>query len=314
MTGDELFARGMKAKRESKYIDFKREFDTSSRADWCEIVKDIVAMANTGGGAILIGLQNDGSPSGADMSKIARIDPATITDKVYSYTGYQFSEFEIRDGEKGKSAVVVIIVNEVPTPLVFQKPGTYKDPANDKKQKNAFGKGTVYFRHGAKSEPANIDDIRKTIERRLDEVRREWLSGVQKVVKAPIGAQVTVLPPDVIQSTSPDATPIRISDDPNAPEYRLVDPDTTHPFRRKELVEELNRRLPASAQVSGYDVHCVKTVHGCVGRSEFVHSPRFGSPQYSREFAGWIEKRFADDPKFFEAARNYFKRKRRRRK
>jgi len=48
------------AKRESKRIDFKERFDTQAAGEWCEIIKDIVAMANSGGGAILFGTDNIG--------------------------------------------------------------------------------------------------------------------------------------------------------------------------------------------------------------------------------------------------------------
>lgn len=47
---DDLIKRGLTAKRESKYIEFKSAFDVESAAEWCEIVKDIVALCNSGGG------------------------------------------------------------------------------------------------------------------------------------------------------------------------------------------------------------------------------------------------------------------------
>ena len=35
------------AKRESKYLDFKERFDPGSLGEWCELLKDLVAMANS---------------------------------------------------------------------------------------------------------------------------------------------------------------------------------------------------------------------------------------------------------------------------
>jgi len=58
------------AKRESKAVDFKRSFDPASVAEWCELIKDIVAMANSGGGTILIGVNNDGP-----LQRIGRLRP-----------------------------------------------------------------------------------------------------------------------------------------------------------------------------------------------------------------------------------------------
>src|ERR1700745_3001494 len=41
------------AKRESKTVDFKTAFDPDRASDWCELIKDMVAVANSGGGTIL---------------------------------------------------------------------------------------------------------------------------------------------------------------------------------------------------------------------------------------------------------------------
>ena len=46
----DLLAKAPEAQRESKYIDFKEMFDPDLARDWVEIVKDIVAMANSGPG------------------------------------------------------------------------------------------------------------------------------------------------------------------------------------------------------------------------------------------------------------------------
>ena len=47
-----------------------------------------------------------------------------------------------------------------------------------RKQKTAFSAGTVYFRHGAKSEPGTSEDLRASLERELDRIRSSWLDGI----------------------------------------------------------------------------------------------------------------------------------------
>lgn len=42
---DDLIKRALIASRESKFIEFKEAFDVSSPRDWCELIKDIVALA-----------------------------------------------------------------------------------------------------------------------------------------------------------------------------------------------------------------------------------------------------------------------------
>ena len=212
------FEKALLATRESKRVEFKEGFDPALPGAWCEVLKDIVSIANSGGGVIIFGLSSRGVPTGNPVANILAIDPATVTDKIHSYTEVQFSDFEIREAKKARKALAVIVIGAARVPMVFTSPGTY--PTEDGKQKTAFGKGTVYFRHGAKSEPATSDDLRAIIERRLKEVRREWIGGVRKVIQAPAGSRVALLPPDVRASVAPGATPIRIVEIIVLPEIR----------------------------------------------------------------------------------------------
>ena len=140
--------KALAAERESKHIDFKSKIDFSEPGAWCELIKDIIAMANSGGGAIVIGCDNRGGAVSADISSVLSLDLATITDQVYKYTGMQFSEIEIVEKMRQRHRVGIILVNPVTVPIVFTKPGTYR--IDDRLQKTAFSAGSVYFRHGSK--------------------------------------------------------------------------------------------------------------------------------------------------------------------
>src|SRR5438874_799042 len=100
--------RVLAAKRESKHIEFKRGFDITAAGDWCEIIKDIAAIANSGGGAIVFGADNKGSPMGAKVSAVASLDPAVITDKIHSYTGCHFGAFDLVDAKKKRRSLVIL--------------------------------------------------------------------------------------------------------------------------------------------------------------------------------------------------------------
>lgn len=298
----------LSAKRESKRLDFKRSFDPDLAADWCEVIKDVVAMANSGGGNILIGVQNDGTTTGdASVAKVLALDPATLTDKVASYTGSQFDGFAIVEGTRASAQVAVISVGPAQSPLIFARPGTYVLP--DGKQKNAFSQGTLYVRHGAKSEPATTEDVSRLIERRLQEARREWMAGVRKVVTAPAGSRIQVLPAGVRQSSSADATPIRITDNPSAPEYRLVDPDVTHPWRQKELIAEINKKLPDGKRLNQHHVRAVRQLYEIDSKPEFYHKGKFSSPQYSAALYEWLLDQFTRDGQFFIKAADELRRR-----
>src|ERR1039458_4139195 len=160
-----LILKALAANRESKHIEFKQGFDPTSASEWCEIVKDIVAIANSGGGIILFGLDNVGTPTGQPIDAIAKIDPADVANKVGKYTGTIDLGFEILEVQKEGHPLVAFVIQAGSTPFVFEKPGTHDIGAG--KQRTAFGMGTVYFRHGAKSEPGSTTDIRLAVERRV---------------------------------------------------------------------------------------------------------------------------------------------------
>lgn len=178
---------------ESEAVDFKAQFDPTSRQDWCELVKDLVAMANSGGGSLIFGVQDDGTSSGTDVRPVLQLDPADVTNKIHSYTEQQFSGFEIRGGVRRGHPVALLSIAGVRLPMVFTAPGTYS--TGPSVQKTAFSRGTVYFRHGPKSEPGTTDDLRQALERELERVKEFWLQGITKVVAAPPGSTVQVIQP-----------------------------------------------------------------------------------------------------------------------
>src|SRR5438132_5450482 len=109
---------------ESRSLDFKRTFDSASTRDWCELIKDIVAMANSGGGVILVGVDDDGQSTGdSDALKIADVDPAVFTDKLAKYTGVQFDRFKIDVVTRRGEQVAMIEVGFADAPMIFEKPG-----------------------------------------------------------------------------------------------------------------------------------------------------------------------------------------------
>ena len=263
-------------------------------------------MANSGGGVILVGLDNSGASSHADVTAVLNLDPAAITDQVHKYTGVHFEDFEISRQSKRRGRIAAIEIGSAETPIVFTRPGTY---AVDAKQKTAFSRGAVYFRHGAKSDPGTTRDLERFFERRLNLVRKAWFAGMRKVTQAPSGASVVTLMPnqEVVLSSSPGALPVRLTDDPGAPAYRNIDYDATHPYRRKELVAAVLKRLPEAATLAPYDIQCVKQVYALDGDERFCHHPKYATPQYSEAFADWLVEQYANDASFFEEARRRVK-------
>jgi hypothetical protein len=298
MTPDAI-SEALAACRETRRIEFKAEFSPNVPGAWCELIKDLVAMANSGGGVIVLGLSNDGVPTGWDPAALLSIDSANTVNTIARYVGEQFDEFDVVAATKANKAVAAISISaRTGSPLVFEKPGTYVD--GHVNHKTAFARGAVYFRHGAKSEPALARDLARFASTELARLRHELLANVRKVSTAPSGSEIIVVPPRAGPAGTLER--FRIVDDPNAPAVARTDFDITHPFRQKELVATINGR--AGERVAGlYEIQCLWRVYGIDSRPEFFHKPRFGSPQYSDAFVSWLITEYQCDPMFFENAK-----------
>jgi hypothetical protein len=270
-----LVERALAAQRASRRIALRPSFDASSDADWSELVRDIAALANSGGGVVLFG-------AGVELPDRARIE-----EELARVTAVKI-EFSIVQASNTRTAIVV---EEAETPVVFAK-------------------GVVYFRHGAKSEPVTSADLEDLIRRRLHALRRSWLGAVRRVVEAPGGTSAAVLPREIRDSDEPGAMPIRVVHDPRAPAFRVVDYDKTHPFRQKEVLSALRERLKNPA-INAFDLQAVRHVHHTDDNPDFAHKPAFATRQYSVKFIDWLVEQAQRDPDFFRSAREQYIRTRR---
>jgi hypothetical protein len=306
-----LIERAENAQRESKRLDFKRDFDPKSGAAWCELIKDIVAFANSGGGIIVFGLNNDGSLFEFDAQAIFEIELADIANKIRRYTDCDFSEIEIIEICRDGTRLPAFLIAGVQVPMIFTKPGTYEvEPPN---QRTAFSKGTLYFRHGSKSEPGTTADILKWRENEVERCRREWVKGIRKVVEAPAGHVINVIssPSDGKGATKVReglAITARASADPGGLRFVPQNAEELWPYRQKDLLKEVNRHIrPAS--INGHDITCLNAGYGLLSNHpEFAYKPhRLASPQYSPGLVKWIVAQLKVDPSFFARLREEYR-------
>ena len=245
----DLLEKARVAKRESKQVEFKSSFDPSSDGQWCEILKDIAAIANSGGGIIVFGVSNDGGLSMDSCVAVSQIDHANLTNKVFKYTGCSDPQVEIVDIVRDGVLLPAFLVQGVSPPWVFGKPGTYVGA--DGKPKSAFAQGTVYFRHGAKSEPGTGDDLRFAFDRQLGAIREGWLKRVRRVVKAPAGAEIVIRNTDGVGGIAKSGN-VRAVNDPNATQVVLTRDanKATGVFLHEEIsdgiFDEINNVIDAS--------------------------------------------------------------------
>lgn len=147
-------------------------------------------MANSGGGVIVFGVKDDGSHSSFNKEIILNIDTAELADKIHSYTGEDFSEISVLEIKRGRKNVAAFMISSAPTPIAFIKNGA--DVTVGRKQKPAFIKGSIYFRHGSKSEPGNTNDIRRAIDKVVDRVRKNWIKGIRMVSQVGVSEEIVV--------------------------------------------------------------------------------------------------------------------------
>jgi hypothetical protein len=282
MATDRYLGRAASATRSSKRVALR------DSVDYVELVRDMAALANSGGGVIVL----DG---------IAGVDEELLHEQLGHYAEPEFEGFEVEPlSRNGRPSTAVVVEGVRNAPLVFTQTGRVGG------DHVAFVRGGLYFRHGAKSEAATGEDVRDFIRRQLEATRTQWLANIRQVMHAPDGAEVAV-----IETAERDEegrpTLIRLTTDPHAPLYGQVDPDQSHPYRQKEVIREVNARLGEGA-VNAFDVLSVRRVHAISEdtRPEFVHVPKFGSPQYSDAFVEWLVAERQRDPRFFEKAKTSY--------
>ena len=101
---DPRVAKCLEAKRESRATEFKEEFDPANAQQSLEFLKDIVAIANSGGGALAIGINNGGEGCKTDVKRVLNHDHAKYCDLIKKYTMQDFCDFEVIEAKKTATA------------------------------------------------------------------------------------------------------------------------------------------------------------------------------------------------------------------
>jgi hypothetical protein len=247
-----LLERAKDAARESKHLDFKREFDPASGQAWCEVIKDIVAMANSGGGIIIFGVNNDGSNSNIDEKSILDYDTADIANRIARYTGNQLVDIEVVSVQRGANTRPAFVVSDTDVPIVFTKPGTYDIGGGQ--QRTAFGQGTIYFRHGSKSEPGNRDDLASWRDREIAKVRKSWMGGIRKVVQAGATDTVTVVSPLRAANAPGTILNAKLTSAPSAVSFVPGNAEEIWPHRQVDVIRQVKKQLGKDVQFNTHDM------------------------------------------------------------
>jgi len=184
-------------------LELKRYIDPGAKRDLMLLVKQIVAMANTEGGRILVGVTDDGQRVGVPDRDRSKWDPAPLGDQLDRYINPDHVEVVIAfrpDGCPAGTVVVEVAVPQYPDPpLVICRDGSDQS-------RTIFRKGDVLVRNNTKVEPASRSDYARW--RRED--RQRLLESFKTVVLNPSATvQITdgterLDPPSYLLSRSVD--------------------------------------------------------------------------------------------------------------
>jgi hypothetical protein len=126
------------------------------------------------------------------------------------------------------------------------------------------------------------------------------------VFTAPIKSVATPKPPELKlvpkSDVPPNLQPVRIVTDPDAPALQPQDVDHLYPWRQKDLLRELNRRLGRRV-LNSYDIQAIRRQNDLDQRPDFIFNLPGAGRRYSPAIADWIMEQHALDPEFFHRAR-----------
>ena len=208
---------------ECVHFELKREFSPSPRA-WAELSKDIVALANSGGGVILFGVDDNGRRRGLPTSLLSVLDPARVTDQLRRKAPSASVSTAYLERTYYKKLYGALVVQPLRVPLVFDTEWGY-DGA-DGKHRIAIKPGLLYVRTPGKSAPARQADVREVWQRSVDLAMEKTMARIEQVASLPLDSDLIITDEDNPASgfllvDKGEGRPVQIVSDPETPAVRL---------------------------------------------------------------------------------------------
>ena len=206
-------------KEEDLYVDYKETFDPKDEKAWLGITSDVMAFANTMGGYIVFGVNdNEFSVVGIPDSVAKQIsDTNMVMQKLNRYIAPSFTMLRAKKyvTESGNIIVVVYVPESKGKTHMFVKPVNYTYPSG--KVVQLARPGMIFIRRSATNSIVQPEDFDFLINRRIEHYKDSILSKIAKVVEAPAEHQVLIFDPKAQGSNdrtfsisdSPDAIPIK---------------------------------------------------------------------------------------------------------
>lgn len=203
---------------EDDRVDYKETVALDSEKEWLGLTKDISAFANTHGGYLIFGV-NDQKKEVVGLSrKVAAVlkDVNNLQLKINRHLEPDISRLRSKAfRQAGKTFVVIYIPQSLNVTHLIKKDGVFKQQCG--KPKTILHQGTFYVRRSASNHLGDSRDLDDIVERRIDQFRDALIDKVARVVKTPAESDLFILSKDpednfgerFIIEDSPDAIPVK---------------------------------------------------------------------------------------------------------
>lgn len=225
---------------ESKLQDYKITFVPNDAKARVDLVKNLVAMANAGGGQIIYGRDETETP-GVDDATCTALDSARLDDFVRKYIIPAPMEIshDIQVLDNGRF-VLTLTVAAAQYPIVMARKGDWKG-MDSRKDSSIFLKGDIWTRHSSKTERVHFEDLRQWVERAKQDERERILSRITHLANLPEGTEIQIVPSGQQPIDSPERlleyAAMRHQYDPS---HLLTSSDLVHLFINRNALGSFN--------------------------------------------------------------------------
>lgn len=169
---------------EEDFLDYKLRYDHKDTEQKVELVRDLVSMANTQGGYIVIGVAENKEvgtgfiPVGIDEECQRGLDITKIFDQLAPFivprldirlTIYSLPELE------NNTFALIYVAQGTELPIIFEQDGSFQ---GKKGTKTKFHKGDIYVRRGAASVRADQNDVRRFVSLIRRREKESWTEDI----------------------------------------------------------------------------------------------------------------------------------------
>ena len=260
---------------EAEDFEVKSQFDGSPR-HWLRLVKTVMAMANSGGGRILIERVNS--------VQSEELDSARIDNKINKHIAPRIDDLRVKwnfpEDEKVYKAVL-FVPNSPRAPHIVIEEGQYINPSGQHKRE--FYRGQIWVRHSASNAPATPDDIERILQRRASTLLHS------------LGALVLNTSPGVLASGSKLTLATQESDSPDALMVRHLEPYTAESLA--QLTGKHSYWIGAAANYLGWrtgNEHDTKYMQAIPNHD----GSKITQWRYTNEAQQQLERILKEDPSF----------------